>query len=99
MKKTIAMRLSPNDALFMWFLMISILLVTCISYSFGAICGFEFFLFYFFNFIYICLFTGNDPANEDHPNSLRLILRGSPDRWLNVPSKGHEGKPSAQFLG
>ena len=27
-------------------------------------------------FIFICLFTGNDPANEDHPNSLRLILRG-----------------------
>ena len=28
--------------------------------------------------IFLCLFTGNDPANEETPNSLRLILRGSP---------------------
>ena len=34
--------------------------------------------FLFFILFYIRLFTGNDPANKDHPNSLRLILRGSP---------------------
>jgi len=27
---------------------------------------------------FLCLFAGNDPANEETPNSLRLILRGSP---------------------
>ena len=32
----------------------------------------------FIFYIYIRFFTGNDPANEDHPNSLRLILRDSP---------------------
>ena len=32
--------------------------------------------------------------------ALRLILKGSPDQRLNnVPSEGHESKPSAQFLG
>ena len=30
--------------------------------------------------IFLCLFTGNDSANEETPNSLRLILRGSPGR-------------------
>ena len=32
------------------------------------------------------------------PIALRLILRGSPGRQLNVPSEGHEGKPYTQFL-
>ena len=35
-------------------------------------------IYYYFLIFFLCLFTGNDPANEDHPNSLRLILRGSP---------------------
>ena len=34
--------------------------------------------FFFFFFFFVCSFTGNDPANEETPNSLRLILRGSP---------------------
>ena len=47
--------------------------------------------------MFVYWFTGNDPANEETPNSLRLILRVPRD--LNVPSEGHEGKPSVQFLG
>ena len=50
-----------------------------------------------FKFFYYGL-PGITQLTRKSPIVLKLILRGSPDRGLNVPSEGREGKPSTKFL-